>query len=117
MSRAGLRLLLALPVLFAAPIVRPCYAADDPCDRIYRLRAESLDDLLHRAHDARPRGALPAAAYAPTVDWLFLQGQQLYHEARAHYFEDITEATYWQRSRLKFPNSIDQEHDALHRQQ
>jgi hypothetical protein len=98
----------------AAPAARSSHAADAPCDRIYRLRAESLDDLLHRAQDARQRGDLPASAYVPTVDWLFLEEQQLYDEARAHHFDDITEATYWQRSRLKFPSSIDQEHDALH---
>lgn len=114
MSRYTLRLFLGIVLPLAAAAARPASAADSPCDRIYRLRAESLDDLLHRAQDARQSGALPASAYVPTVDWLFVQEEQLYAEARAHHFEDITEGTYWQRSRLKFPSSIDQEHDALH---
>ena len=59
---------------------------DQGCDRIFRLRAESLDELLHSAQDARQRGALPASAYAPAVDWLFAQEQQLYADARAHRF-------------------------------
>jgi hypothetical protein len=73
-----------------------------------------LDELLHSAQNTRQRGVLPASAFVPTVDWLLLQEQQLYAEARAHHFDDITEATYWQRSRLKFPTSIDQEHDSDH---
>jgi hypothetical protein len=112
MSRPTLRLFLAM--FFPLAGAHAAYPADAPCDRIYRLRAESLDNLLHSAQEAQQRGALPASAYRPAVDWLFAQEQELYNEARAYHFEDITEATYWQRSRLKFPSSIDQEHDALY---
>jgi hypothetical protein len=101
-------------MLLPLSATRAAYPADAPCDRIYRLRAESLDNLLRSAQEAQQRGALPASAYRPAVDWLFAQEQELYSEARAHHFEDITEATYWQRSRLKFPTRLDQEHDALH---
>ena len=104
-----------LGVLLLTAAARPAYPAEQACDRIYRLRADSLDDLLHRAQDALRRDQLPASAYALTVDWLFAQEQELYTEARAHQFEDITEATFWQRSRLKFPSSIDQEHELLER--
>jgi hypothetical protein len=114
MFRPTLRLLLAALLPLTAAATRPAYPEDQGCDRIFRLRAESLDELLHSAQDARQHGALPASAYAPTVDWLFAEEQQLYADVRAHHFQDITEATYWQRSRLKFPSSIDQEHDALH---
>ena len=114
MFRPTLRLLLGVLLPLAAAATRPAYPADQTCDRIFRLRAESLDELLHSAQDARQRGVLPTSAYVPTVDWLFAQEQQLYIDARAHHFEDVTEATYWQRSRLKFPSSIDQQHDAVH---
>jgi hypothetical protein len=46
MSRSKLR--LAVLLLFVAATGRACYATDATCDRIYRLRAESLDDLLHK---------------------------------------------------------------------
>ncbi len=114
MNRPTLRLFFGVLLTLSAASALPAFAADQGCDRIFRLRAESLDELLHSAQDARQRGVLPASAYAPAVDWLFAQEQQLYADARAHDFQDITEATYWQRSRLKFPSSIDQEHDALH---
>ncbi len=114
MSRLTVRLSLGALLLFAAALAHAGYAEDPGCDRIFRLRAESLDDLLRSAQDARQQGTLPASAYLSTVDWLFSQEQRLYTEARAHHFEEITEGTYWQRSRLKFPSSIDQEHDALH---
>jgi hypothetical protein len=114
MSQLTARLFLGVLLPLATVSASSAYPGDSTCDRIFRLRAESLDDLLHSAQDARQRGALPISAYLPAVEWLFAQEQQLYTEARAHHFEDITEATYWQRSRLKFPSVIDQEHDVLH---
>jgi hypothetical protein len=112
MNRPTLRLFIGVLLLLSAASALPAFGADLGCDRIFRLRAESADEL-HSPQDARQRGVLPASAYAPAVDWLFVQEQQLYVEARAHHFQDITEATYWQRSRLKFRSGIDQEHDAL----
>jgi hypothetical protein len=85
-------------------------AADDRC---YRRRAESLDQLVESAKAAVKAGKLPREAYAPLVEWLYEQQGKLYDEVRAHRFTDITEVTYWQRSRLKFPSVIDQERDAL----
>ena len=113
MSRPLLRLFLGVLLPLAPATVLFAQSGDQACERIFRLRAESLDDLLRSAQGARQKGTLPAAAYPSAVDWLFAQEQQLYAEARAHHFQDITEATYWQRSRLKFPSSIDQEHDSL----
>jgi hypothetical protein len=114
MSRPMLRLFLGVLLPLAAATALLAQSQEQACDRIFRLRAESLDNLLRRAQDARHNGTLPASAYAPAVDWLFAEEQQLYAQARAHRFQDITEATYWQRSRLKFPSGIDQEHNAIH---
>lgn len=114
MSRLTVRLSLGTLLLFAAVPAHAGHAANPGCDPIFRLRAESLDDLLRSAQNVWQQDALPASAYLSTVDWLFALEQRLYTEARAHHFEEITEVTYWQRSRLKFPSSIDQEQDALH---
>ena len=83
MSRLMLRLVIGVLLPFAAAVTRAAYPAEPACDLIFRLRAESLDNLLHSAQDAQRRGELPSSAYHSTVDWLFLQEQELYPEARS----------------------------------
>ncbi len=86
-----------------------------PCsdERSYRIRAQSLDELLANAKASVSSGRIPQAGYPAIVEWLYEMQSRLYDEVRAHAFTDITEVTYWQRSRLKFPSAIDQEREAL----
>jgi hypothetical protein len=77
-------------------------------DHRLRIRAESLDELLRSARTALEEKKLNRPAYAAIVEWLSAMQGRLYDEARAHHFTDITEGTYWQRSRLKFPSIIDE---------
>ncbi len=82
-------------------------------ERRYRIRAESLDELLASAKASIASRKIPQAVYPAVVEWLYEMQSKLYEEVRAHSFADIAEGTYWRRSRLKFPSAIDQEREAL----
>lgn len=82
-------------------------------ERRFRIRAESLDELLASAKASVSSGKFPQANYPAIVELFYEMQSKLYEEVRAHTFTDIIEGTHWQRSRLKFPSTIDQEREAL----
>jgi hypothetical protein len=99
-------------LLSAATTLLPLQSAAQSTEvdeKSFRHRIETVDALFRRAKAARTSQDITFSAYSAIVGLLRAEETGISEEARAHQFKDMTEGTYWQRGRLKFPSSLQTE--------
>jgi hypothetical protein len=99
-------------LLSAATTLLPLQSAaqsNEVDEKSFRHRIETVDALFRRAKAARTSQAITFSAYGAILGLLRAEETGISEEARAHQFKDITEGTYWQRGRFKFPSSLQME--------
>lgn len=84
-------------------------AVEEVSDVSFRYRADSIDALFQRAGKARTAKKMPAATHMAVLELLREEEVEIYRQAAAHPFKDITESNHWHRGRLKFPSMLEQE--------
>jgi len=84
-------------------------AQDDVSDESFRYRWTAVDAVFQRARKARAARGVSLAEYAAVVGLLREEELAIFEAAGAHSFQDETEGSYWHRSRLKFPSSLQTE--------
>jgi hypothetical protein len=72
----------------------------------FRSRDASIQSAFNEVVRQKHHGFLSMKQYSASVKKLRKKELKLFSDVRKHEFNDIAEANYWHRSRLKFPSTL-----------